>query len=255
MENSIYIALSRQMALRRQMDVVANNIANMNTAGYKAQQLLFREYVVGAGPTGSGDDGISMVIDQGTVRSTRPGPLVETDNPLDLALEGPGYMVVDTVSGPRYTRNGQLSLDLDRQLVDGTGLPVLDDNGSPIVLPPNAAEITIDEQGQVMAVTDPGDGTPVVPQQVGKIHLVTFEDERRMTPLGGGLYATNQVPEESEETRVIQGMIEQSNVQPILEMTQMIHVSRQYQSTQSLLQDEHDRLRSAIQRLGRMTQS
>ena len=76
-----------------------------------------------------------------------------------------------------------------------------------------------------------------------------------MTPLGGGLYATNQVPQESETTRVFQGMIEQSNVQPILEITQMIHVSRQYQSTQSMLQDEHDRLRSAIQRLGRLTQS
>ncbi|NBC31461.1 MAG: flagellar basal-body rod protein FlgF [Alphaproteobacteria bacterium] len=256
MENAIYIALSRQMALRRQMDVTANNIANMNTAGFKGQQMLFREYLME--PEGTGrprEAAMSMVIDQGTVRDMRAGPLAETGNPLDVALEGPGYLVVDTVSGPRYTRNGHLSLDIDRQLVDGTGLPVLGTDGQPLVVPQDAAEIMISEGGEITAIAEAGGGAPVEPVPVGTLRLVTFEDERRLTPLGGGLYATNQMPQDSETTRVMQGMIEQSNVQPILEMTQMIAVSRQYQSTQSLLQDEHDRLRSAIQKLGRMPQS
>ena len=255
MENPIYIALSRQMVLRRQMEVVANNVANMNTAGFKAQQMLFREHLMeppGPAPVSGAGLSISMVIDQGTVRDMSAGRLNDTGNPLDIALEGPGYLVVDTVAGPRYTRNGHLSLDLDRQLVDGSGLPVMGDDGGPIVVPDEAAEIMISEDGKVTAI---GEGAGAIPQQVGALRLVEFEEERRLTPLGGGLYATNQAPIDSEATRVIQGSIELSNVQPILEITQMIQVSRQYQSTQSLLQQENERLRSAIQRLGRMTQS
>ena len=258
MENPIYIALSRQMVLRRQMEVVANNIANMNTAGFKAQQMMFREHLMepqGPAPVSGGDAGMSMVIDQGTVRDMRPGRLTDTGNPLDVALQGPGYLVVDTVAGPRYTRNGHLALDLDRQIVDSSGLPVLGIDGRPIVVPDEAGEIMISEDGEVTAIEDAAGGAPVVPQQVGTLRLVEFEEERRLTPLGGGLYATNQMPIESEATRVVQGSIEHSNVQPILEITQMIQVSRQYQSTQSLLQSENERLRSAIQRLGRMTQS
>lgn len=256
MENAIYVALSRQMVLRRQMDVTANNISNMNTAGFKAQQMLFREYLMAPeGPGRPREAGMSMVIDQGTVRDMRAGPLSETGNPLDVALEGPGYLVVDTVSGPRYTRNGHLSLDVDRQLVDGTGLPVLGTDDQPIVIPQDTAEIMIGEGGEVTTIAEAAGGAPVEPIQVGSLRLVEFEDERRLSPLGGGLYHTNQVPQDSETTRVMQGMIEQSNVQPILAMTEMIGISRQYQSTQSLIQDEHDRLRSAIQRLGRMTQS
>ena len=255
MENPIYVALSRQMVLRRQMDIVANNIANMNTAGFKAQQMVFREHLMepsAPAPVSGPDLALSMVIDQGTVRDMRPGRMNETGNPLDIALEGSGYLVVDTVAGPRYTRNGHLALDPDRQLVDGAGLPVMGKEGGPIVIPDDAAEIMISENGGVTAI---GEGAGAVPQQVGTLRLVEFEEERRLTPLGGGLYATNQVPIDSEATRVIQGSIELSNVQPILEITQMINVSRQYQSTQSLLQQENDRLRSAIQRLGRMTQS
>src|SRR5688500_10929571 len=117
MENSIYIGLSRQVALRRQLDVVANNIANMTTPGFKGQDVLFQQYMVGKGSS----DSYSMVSDYGSYRDARSGPVARTDNPLDVALEGDGFLVVETAQGPRYTRSGRMSIGPDRQLVDSNG--------------------------------------------------------------------------------------------------------------------------------------
>ena len=243
MENTIYAGLSRQMALRRQMEVVANNIANMSTAGYRSEQMLFVEYMNEPdGPGYGNDDAVAMVLDQGTVRDMRPGPMVRTDNPFDVAIEGRGYLVVETPAGPRYTRNGHLSLDVDRRLVDGSGLPVLGTGDQPITVPQNAGDVSISANGDVSA-----DG-----QIVGSIRLVEFDDELRMVPLGGGLYVTNQMPADSADTELRQGFIEQSNVLPIVEMTRMIEVSRSYQSTSRLLNDEHERQRQTIRRFGQM---
>ncbi len=251
MENTLYIALSRQMALQREMAVVANNIANMNTAGYRSHQMLFLEHLMEPERPGAGDQTVSMVIDQGVVRDTRPGPLTQTGNALDIALQGEGYLVVDTPAGPRYSRGGHLAIDAERRLVDGNGLPIQDAAGGPILIPRTAAEITISGTGEI-SIIDAGNRTELVP--IGALRLVAFDEEHRLTTLGGGLYVSNERPREAEDTQVIQGTIEQSNVQPIVEMTHMIEVARQYQSTQSLIQDEHERLRTVIRRLGRMVQ-
>jgi len=244
MENPLYIALSRQTALRRQLDVTANNIANMNTAGYKGQHMLFVEYL--AKPQGIGvqprDQKMSMVQDLSVIRDLRAGPLAHTGNPLDVALQGDGYLVVETSSGPRYTRTGTMQLDGNRRIVDMNGLPLLGEGDQPIEIPQEAGAITIK-----------GDGTIETAQggAIGRLQIVRFDRPQFMQEIGGGLYASDDEPQPAEDTRVVQGAIEQSNVQAVVEMTQMTEILRQYQSTQRMIENEHERQRTAIQRLAR----
>lgn len=240
MESPTYIALSRQSALRRQLDVVAHNVANMNTPAFKAQRVLFQEFLA---KTAFGKE-LSMAQDFATLRDTRPGPLTRTGNPLDLALHGNGYFVVETLDGPRYTRAGAFQLDAERQLVDRNGLPVLDENDRPIVVPEGALEITVQDNGTIATENGP----------VARLKLVTFADEQRLRELGADLYVTDQEPQAADETvRVVQGMLEESNVQPIAEMTRMIEIQRQYASTQRLIETEHERQRQAITKLARVS--
>lgn len=243
MENPIYISLSRMMGLRRQMDVVSNNVANANTTGYKQQRVLFNEFL----SKPALGERMSMVQDRGTVRDTTSGALLPTTNPLDVAINGKGYFVVDTVNGPHYTRAGRFQLDAQRQIVDESGLPVLGQNNKPITLPQGATTIRIDSDGSVVTNVNPT-------QAIGKLNVVRFEREQAMTPVGGGLYTTTETPAAAQpETKVQQGMLEESNVKPVVEMTNMIEILRQYQSMQRVLDAEHERQRTMIQRLGRAT--
>lgn len=238
MENSIYVALSRQMTLRRQLDVVSNNIANMNTTGYKEQRMQFSELLERPGM----HEQLSFVQDRAVVRDLSSGPLAQTGNPLDLALTGHGYFTVDTASGPRYTRAGNFQLNDQRQIVDGGGLPVLADNGQPITVPAGTKDILVSGDGTVS--TELG--------QVAKLNIVTFRNEQKMTEVGSGLYVTDEQPEAAPaDTKVAQGMLENSNVKPVVEMTSMINIQRQYQNNQNLLESEHQRIRTMLQRLGR----
>ncbi|WP_114391695.1 flagellar basal-body rod protein FlgF [Oleisolibacter albus] len=238
MENSLYITLSRQEALRRQMEVVANNIANMNTTGFKGQRMLFQEFL--ERPDSQGDR-MSFVQDYGLMRNTQVGPIQVTNNQLDVALKGDGYFAVETLSGPRYTRGGSFQLNPDRELVDRNGLPVLGDGNQRIVIPAQAVRIDIKGDGTVE--TDQG--------QAGKLKVVTFADEQRMTELGGGLYSTTQEEVAVEQPQITQGALEGSNVQSVVEMTQMIDVARAYQSVQKMMDSEHERIRTAISKLAR----
>ena len=192
MENPIYIALSRQDGLRRQMDVVANNLANMTTPAYKNQRMMFLEYLAKPSTIGgvSGEK-VSMVQDYGMRRNTAAGAITSTNNPLDIALHGNGYMAVETRDGQRYTRSGHLQLDLDRQIVDAGGLPILDEQDRPMTVPQNAGPITITADGTVS--TEQG--------QIGKIKLVQFEREQFMKDLGGGLYTTDEAPHRRRTSR------------------------------------------------------
>lgn len=236
METPIYVSLSRQTALRRQMEVVANNVANMSTPGYKQQRVLFQEFL--HEPPGGAP--VSMVVDYGVRRDTRNGALTATGNPLDLALEGDGYFVVETLNGPRYTRAGRFQLDNERRIVDVNGLPLLGQGGQPLAIPDGAADIIVRPDGTV--ATELG--------EVGQIDIVRFEDEQAMLELGSGLYSSPEDPVAVEDTLVRQGMIEGSNVQGVVEMTQMIEISRQYQQIQKILESEHRRQLDAIKDIG-----
>ncbi|HYD30401.1 MAG TPA: flagellar basal-body rod protein FlgF [Azospirillaceae bacterium] len=241
MENPIYISLSRQTALQRQMEMVANNIANMNTTAYKNQRMLFQEYV----DRPAIGEKISLVQDYNTTRELREGPIQATNNPLDVALQGDGYFTVETMSGPRYTRAGHFRLNNDSELVDGNGLPVMGENDLRLQIPQNARTIDIK-----------GDGTIIADNvQVGRIKVVRFEREQFMKETAGGLYVTDEQPLDAPDTKMAQGMLEQSNVQPVLEMTSMIEIMRQYQSNQKMMEAEHERQRTAISKLGRVSQA
>ena len=241
MENAGYIALSRQLSLRRELDVVANNMANMNTPAYKAERMVFVEYL--AQPTQQ--DKLSFVQDYGLARDTSEGPLTPTDNPLDVAISGSGYFTVETPLGPRYTRHGRFEIDTENRLVTGEGHPVLSTAGAPIVIPRDSGEITISSDGTVSATT------PTTARQLGRIGVVTFQNEQDMKRNANSLYSTDEPPQPAERAKLAQGMLEQSNVQPILETTRMIEVLRQYQSAGRFLQSEHERGMRAIDRLAR----
>jgi flagellar basal-body rod protein FlgF len=241
MENTTYIGLSRLSAMRREMDVIANNMANMNSNAYKGERVMFEEYLKGA----QSEPKSSFVNDWGVLRDFRAGKLEQTGNTFDFAINGGGYLTIDTPQGRRYTRDGHLRLDAERRLVTSGGHPVMDSRGRDIVIPDGLGTPTVAVDGTIN----------VGQQQVAKIDLVSFDNEQELRKTANGLFATTQDPIAAPATStLVQGMLEASNIEPIVEMTNMIELLRQYQSTQSLIDGENDRLKLAIQRLGRNTQ-
>lgn len=243
MENTSLVALSRQTTLRRQMEVVANNIANMNTTGFKGEKMMFTEHLVRSkgGETVFGDS-ISFVRDIATMRDTSEGPMKATSNPLDLAISGEGYFVIGTVRGEYYTRNGHLKLDDTGQLVTQAGDPVLSDNGEPFFFSPQDTEINISRDGVVS--TENGD--------LGRIRVVSFNNEQRLQAVSAGLYTTKEPPQDMESPQIVQNMLESSNVQPILEITKMIEVSRSYASLQKFIDQEDERIKKMSEEFARV---
>ncbi len=237
MENTAYISLSRQTVLRNNMAIIANNIANVNTPGYRAQNTIFSEYLTK--PEGN-KDALSFVVEHGQYQNTTAGPLTKTGNMLDIALHGPGFFGVMGPGGEIvYSRAGDFKLDTEGILRTSNGFPVADDGGSEITIPEDATEINIDEFGNI----SDADG------EIARIMVKEFTNDQGLKPIGNSLYATEEEGIEAENTVVTQGYIEGSNVKAILEMTRMIDTLRSDNSTQRLVQTEHDRLRTAIQKL------
>ena len=238
MENSIYVGLSRQVALNQRMSLIANNIANVNTPCFRGDKILFEEYVVDPQPS---NEEISMVSDYGQFKDTAAGKVQFTGNPLDVALHGPGLMMVETTQGTQYTRAGNFAINANGELVTPSGHNVLDNGQGRVVLPKDAKEITITNNGQI--VTDQG--------VAGQIGVVEFANVQTLTPTGNGFYkaSANDAGAPAKQTQVKQGSLEGSNVEAVLEMTDMIEISRQFQSMQKSLQNEHDRQRNMIKAL------
>jgi flagellar basal-body rod protein FlgF len=238
METPTYIALSRQMVLRQQMDVVANNIANANTAGFKAEMLLMSEVELPADPTTE----LAYVQDFATARDFSPGTLRPTGNDLDLAIQGDGFFAVQTPDGVRYTRVGRFQLNSDGILVTSHGYPVLA-GGSSITINPDDGPVHVAEDGSVS--TDLAKNGQLL-QVVGKLDVVDFANRAALTPTDDNLFnAADQAPT-TAASKVAQGMLEESNVNPIVEMTSMIEVTRNYQAVQRFIDAEHERQRRAI---------
>ncbi len=236
MENSLTIALSRQSVLSRQMDVIATNLANLETAGFKAENMIFTELLE---QTAEGEV-LSLVHDVSFVRDLSEGPMVGTQSPLDLAIHGQGYFVVDTPDGERYTRHGVFQLDDGGQIVTTEGHPVLNNGGAPIVVPLDTSRITITRDGTISADA----------QEIGQIKLVSFESPQALSKIGSGLYeAIDQTPTTDPDSEVLQGMVENSNVKGVVEMTRMIDTVRSYQAAAKLADTEHQRILDAIEAL------
>lgn len=247
MENSIYIGLSKQVALRNQMNVIANNVANMSTPGYRAQNMVFSEYINKSpnNPKVPVKDDISQVLDVGHYQNTAAGSMSQTGNPTDVALNGSGYFGIQTNDGVMYTRAGNFQLNVNGELVTGAGNLVADTGGGTITVPDDSTEIRIDSKG----VISNQDG------ELGQLMIVEFENEQELEAEGNGLYRAPEgtVFAEAAQTVAVQGMLEGSNVNPILEMTRMIDVLRTYQSTQKMLQDEHERQQGMLERIGKVS--
>jgi flagellar basal-body rod protein FlgF len=242
MENTSYIALSRQAALWRQMETISNNLANMNTPAFKGEHTMFTEYLQKVrSPDRPFGDKVAFVRDVSTYRDMKEGALTQTENPLDVALKGDGFMVVDTPSGPRYTRNGHFRLDEAGQVVTADGHAVLASNDQPIFIAPNEKNISISKDGTVSTETG----------RVGKIRVVRFENAQDLRKTAGGLYESASQPQDVDRPEVVQGMAEESNIQPVVEVTSMIQVQRSYDAVQRMIDNEHERQRKAIDVLGR----
>jgi len=229
------------------METVANNLANTNTTGYRGERLLFAQYLTPkAGNPGIGGDGaqkLAFVEGIGTYRDTRPGQAIKTDAPLDMMIHGNAYFVVETPVGPRYTRDGNFRLDNTGRIVNTEGFALLDRNNRPITVNANEPSIEITKQGDVINGTN----------NVGRVQLVSFVDDQALTRLGGGLYASTQDPVPADaRAEIHQGILEGSNVVSVTELTQMLDITRRYESAQRIIDSEHDRARRAIDRLARV---
>lgn len=235
MDSTSYVALSRQVALQRALAVVANNLANTNTTAFKAEAMLFETVLERAGEPGR----LAFVQDVATVRDPSPGPIVPTGAPLDLAIQGPGYLTVQTPAGERYTRAGQLSRNARGELVTADGYPVLDEGGEPILLPSGEPAPTIAADGTVSGRAGP----------IARIRLVRFAEPDRLRPEGSGLWTTDQPPIPGSPGTLVQGALEGSNVNAVLELTRMIEVTRAFEGTQKMLETHHELARRTVERL------
>lgn len=243
-DNALLVSLSRQVALRREMDVIANNMANINTSGFRSAEVLFEEHLMaGAEATANKrpDRAISYVMDRGTLHNFEPGALTPTDNPLDLAINGEGWFVVETPQGERYTRNGGFQLTSTGHLVTSEGYRVLGDSG-PMIF--NDEDRTISVAGDGTVSTEAG--------EKGRLRIVRFADHGSLKAEGDTVFSAEGEAENLEQPRIVQGMIEKSNVRPLFEMSRMIEVTRAYASMTSMIERADNLRRDAISALGRI---
>jgi flagellar basal-body rod protein FlgF len=240
MENAIYTGLSRAVALERDMDTVANNIANLNTPGFRGQYMLFKEYVE---KERGMIDPLSMVLDYGQYMSNKPGSMQQTGNQTDVAIQGDGFFGVQVDGETFYTRAGNFLVDPQGTLVTAEGNPVMSNGGASIVIPAGSTEIRIAEDGTISNQEG----------QIARLMIKEFDNVNNLEPVGDTLLRANEdaIPKDPQNSKVSQGTIEGSNVNAIREMTQMISVHRAYQNTHRMLQSEHDRQRTMIQRMTR----
>ena len=227
-----YTTLSRQLGLSREMQMIANNIANAATTGYRQQGVVFSEYVRQT------DDSGSVAMSAAHVRNTsfEQGALTRTGGQLDLAIEGDGFFLIQTPGGERLTRNGAFAVSAQGDLVTQDGYAVLDAGGAPVFVPPDASDLAFAQDGTMSSK-----GTPI-----GQVGIVQPVDQGAMMREGGVMFRADAGYEPVETPRVMQGFVENSNVDPILQIARMIEVQRAYEMGQSFLQREDERVRAAI---------
>lgn len=232
METAGYIALSRQSSLLREMQVIANNIANANTTGFRQEGMIFSEYL----SEGDRLDSVSMAAGRIHKTSFAQGELEPTGSAYDLAIEGEGFFLVGTPNGERLTRAGAFSPSAEGLLVTPDGNPVLDGGGAPIFVPPNATDLAIAQDGTLST-----GGRPI-----GQIGVVRPVDELAMVREGSQLFEATAGFEPVDNPRVMQGFTEASNVDTVLQLARMVEVQRAYELGQSFSEREDERIRDAI---------
>lgn len=243
MDNAMYVVLSRQMTLKRELDIVANNLANADTAGFKVETLQVKTDVQAPARMADGPKTLKFVLDDQVTRDFTQGSMQQTGGSFDLGIDGRGFFKIQTADGERYTRDGRFTLSPEGKLTTQDGDAVLSDGGE-IVLDPAQGPVTISPDGTVSQ----GAAT------VGKVAVVDFSDMSVLQKDGDNLYrnASNLQPVTATAARIRQGMLEGSNVNSILQVTRLIEISRSYESMARTMDNTSDLSRRAVERLGRV---
>ncbi len=243
MDNALFVGLSHQMVLRREMDIIANNIANLDTNGFKVESLIQKTEPGAPAMTLGGPRPVKFVATDGVARDFGQGALSATGAPLDMAIEGKAFFQVQGPDGPRFTRDGRFTTDPTGRLVTQGGLTVMDESGGEIVIDGEKGQVTVGRDGTLSQGAE----------RVGKVGLFAFENLGALSKAGDNLFrnVSNLAPTPDAEARLRQGMLEGSNVKPVLEITRMVEVSRAYEKTAKLMDSEAELSRRAIERLGR----
>jgi flagellar basal-body rod protein FlgF len=241
MQSALYVSLSAQVAMEKRLSTIANNVANMNTGGFRADEVKFEEVLSLAAK-----ENVSFASPGQGFISRRMGPVSKTDNPLDVAIQGEAWFSFNGAGGQVYTRDGRFSMNENGDLVTVEGHPVLDSGGAPIALDPMAGPPTISRDG---TITQGGN-------QVGTLGLFNLSSNSRLTRHGNsGVISSipGEVVQDFVSTGVQQGYSEGSNVNPVLEMTKMIAVQRSFESAATTIQESESTLMDAIRTLGPST--
>lgn len=238
MDNSVYTTLNRQTGLMAEMRVIANNIANAATTGFRAEGVMFAEHV---SDLGADIPSLSMASPEARIVSATQGGLTQTGGSFDLAIEGEGYFLIETPLGNRLTRAGAFLPSADGELVTPDGMRLLDAGGSPVSVPPGAARIAIGRDGTLSA-----DGAPVA--QIG---LWLPSGSTGLVADGATRFDAPDGFEPQSGANIFQGFLEESNVSPVAEIARMIEVQRAYELGQGFLDNEDRRIRSVIEAMGR----
>lgn len=235
MDAAGYAALTRQSGLMRQMEMIAHNIANTSTTGFRREGVIFSEHVERL------DDAPSLSMARGNARMvdlTQAG-MTQTGGSYDLAIEGEGFFLVETPQGERLTRAGAFTPNAQGELVTPDGHRLLDAGGAPVFVPPDARAVAVGADGTVSA-----DGTPLT-----RIGLYQAADPLSLRHQAGTMFSADGV--EPADGRVRQGFLEESNVDPLTEIARMIEVQRAYELGQTFLDREDERIRTVVSTLGR----
>lgn len=235
MDNPGYVSLQRQAGLLRELSSIANNIANANTNGYRRESVIFAEHVKALE---QGDPSLSIATLDHRFIDVRQGAISQTNGPLDFAIEGEGFFLVETENGPRLTRSGAFSLNGEGEIVNSEGRRVLDESGGAIAVPAGTRSITAATDGTIAA-----DGQPV-----GRLGVVAA-DPVYLVREGANMLRAERGYTPVDNPKVSQFAIEGSNVSPVTEISNLIEVQRAYESGARFLGDEHERIRNTIREL------
>ncbi|MEO1043161.1 MAG: flagellar basal-body rod protein FlgF [Pseudomonadota bacterium] len=242
MDTSLYVNLSYQSSLTRRLELIANNIANVNTTAYKAERVMFDDVTFNAGPAAD----VSFVIDRASFTDFQAGTVTQTGNQLDVAIVGEGWLSVQTPEGVRYTRDGRLQVSATNELINVDGAQVLDEGGNPILIPQEAASVAISKNGGV-SVQIQGEPTPT---EIANLGIFEFDDPNQLIREADGRFGGNVEAQLVENARVQQFALESSNINPIKEIIELMELSRAYTQVTSASDDIHKQKEDSIERLG-----
>lgn len=236
MDAAGYTTLTRQSGLMREMQVVANNLANTSTTGFRREGIVFEEYIarMQSGPS------LSMATGDGRVVDLSQAEISQTGGSFDFAIQGEGFFQIETPDGPRLTRAGSFTPSATGELVNHDGYRLLDEGGAPVFVPPDATQVALSQDGTLSTAGEP----------LAKIGLWQPSDPLSLQHQAGTLFSANAI-EPASGGVIRQGYLEDSNVQPLQEIARMIEVQRAYELGQSFMDQEDKRMRGVIDTLGR----